>query len=76
MELLSSHLVEVHLHDNAGKSDEHLPPGDGSFDFLEFFRYLHQLPHAPLYTLEVHQEENVLRGFEQVCNYVQAVNKQ
>jgi len=76
MDALGNHLIEVHLHDNAGKSDEHLPPGDGCFDFSGFFRYLHQLPSTPLYTLEVHQEENVLRGFEQVCNYVQAVNKQ
>jgi sugar phosphate isomerase/epimerase len=75
MDVLSSHLIEVHLHDNAGKSDEHLPPGDGNFDFSEFFRYVCQLPHIPLYTLEVHQEENVFRGFEQVCNYLGAVNK-
>jgi sugar phosphate isomerase/epimerase len=76
MKVLSSYLMEVHLHDNTGKTDEHLPPGDGNFDFLEFLRYVHQLPQTLLYTLEVHQEENVFRGFEQLSNYLQAVNQQ
>jgi sugar phosphate isomerase/epimerase len=76
MEVLGNYLIEVHLHDNTGKSDEHLPPGDGNFDFLEFFRYVVQLPRTPLYTLEVHQEENVLRGFEQVCSSLRIVKKQ
>lgn len=74
IELLGSNLIEVHLHDNTGKSDEHLPPGDGHFDFTGLFRHLRLLHLSPLYTLEVHQEENVLRGLEQVQGYLEAMN--
>jgi len=75
IELLGSNLIEVHLHDNTGKGDEHLPPGDGHFDFSGFFRHLRVLHLSPLYTLEVHQEENVLRGFERVQGYLEAMNR-
>jgi len=33
IEALREHLVHVHAHDNHGRRDEHLPPGDGDIDF-------------------------------------------
>lgn len=30
---MRKHIAHVHLHDNHGKTDDHLPPGDGEIDF-------------------------------------------
>jgi sugar phosphate isomerase/epimerase len=30
----------LHIHDNHGKADEHLLPGDGTIDFISFFKVL------------------------------------
>jgi sugar phosphate isomerase/epimerase len=61
----------VHLHDNDGEGDLHLPPGDGTFDFIGFLRYLRAQQLSPLYTLEVHQEEDLPRSFETVTRYLE-----
>jgi sugar phosphate isomerase/epimerase len=75
IEVLGTHLVEVHLHDNFGKEDQHLPPGDGKFDFNGFFNLLLAQQLSPLYTLEVHQEEDLPRGFERVRGYLEVVGR-
>jgi sugar phosphate isomerase/epimerase len=75
IEALGSRLVEVHLHDNMGEEDQHLPPGDGQFDFIGFFRNLWAQRLSPLYTLEVHQEEDLPRGFETVTGYLESLGK-
>lgn len=62
---LGRSLLEVHLHDNHGKSDEHLPPGEGKVNFEEVFRHL-PLRDDLLFTLEVHKEEYVARGLKAV----------
>jgi sugar phosphate isomerase/epimerase len=74
--VLGSRLVETHLHDNDGKKDQHLPPGDGKFDFIGFLRHLRALHLSPLYTLEVHQEEDLPRGFETVTGYLESLGKE
>lgn len=33
IEIVSGHLVSVHVHDNRGRSDEHLVPFDGTIDW-------------------------------------------
>jgi len=76
LEVLGSRLVEVHLHDNTGKEDQHLPPGDGQFDFIGFFRHLRAQWFSPIYTLEVHQEEDMPRGFERVTGYLESLSKE
>src|SRR4030042_4032120 len=52
VETLGSYLSEVHLHDNHTQSDEHLPMGEGSFDFDQFFNLLSQFQLNPIYTIE------------------------
>jgi len=56
-EALGPYIAELHLHDNRGKSDEHLPLGDGSIDFTEYFRLLKKYDVRPIYTIEPHNEE-------------------
>jgi sugar phosphate isomerase/epimerase len=50
--------------------DEHLPVGEGSFDFNQFFALLSQLNLNPLYTIEPHEEAHLWRGLEAVKEYI------
>jgi sugar phosphate isomerase/epimerase len=62
LEGLSGRLEEMHLHDNDGESDSHLPIGDGSIDFVSLFEFLKARGIAPLLTLEPHREEHLARS--------------
>lgn len=72
---LSKRIVEVHIHDNNGREDQHLPPGDGGFDFPGFFRFMWEQGLSPIYTLEIHREEELLRGIETVRRYLEGQGK-
>lgn len=52
-------LGQLHLHDNHGNRDEHLPIGAGSFDFQDLFTYLQGQKITPIITLEPHQETHL-----------------
>ncbi len=52
-ERLGDRVVALHLHDNDGLSDDHLPPGEGVFDFPALAALLRQRAHLPFMTLEV-----------------------
>jgi sugar phosphate isomerase/epimerase len=54
------YIFSMHIHDNHGKSDEHLPPGQGRFDFAQL-RSLVKRQNIR-YTLEIHSPEGVLEG--------------
>ena len=57
---LGSYIGHLHLHDNHGSNDEHLPLGQGNIDFKHLFAYLisNDLP-RPIITLEPHREEDL-----------------
>ncbi len=52
---LKGRIREMHLHDNHGKSDEHLPIGAGTFPFRELKAFVRQLDDI-IYTIEIHRE--------------------
>ena len=70
IEALGGFLSEVHLHDNHKEMDEHLPVGEGEFDFNQFFALLSQSKLSPLYTLEPHEEAHLRRGLQAVKKYI------
>jgi sugar phosphate isomerase/epimerase len=55
---LGDFLKEVHMHDNDGLGDDHLPVGQGTIDFGSLFRLLHERSIKPVLTLEPHREEH------------------
>lgn len=57
---LSDELREVHLHDNHGMEDEHLPIGHGTIDFPLLLDELDRYRLKPLVTLEPHRKEHLL----------------
>ena len=69
-EALGGFLGEVHLHDNHKEMDEHLPMGEGGFDFDQFFTLLSQYKLNPIYTIEPHEEEHLWRGLKAVRKYL------
>lgn len=54
--VLGDFIGEIHLHDNDGKRDAHLPPGQGKIDFSALKRRLYQKTALPILTLEPHEE--------------------
>lgn len=57
---LKPFIHEFHLHDNHGKSDEHLAIGSGKFDFKRLFSLAKDL--NCVHTIEAHSPEEVLKS--------------
>ncbi|MFH1059743.1 MAG: sugar phosphate isomerase/epimerase family protein [Pseudomonadota bacterium] len=49
-------LIEMHLHDNLGGVDQHLPPGVGAVDWAYLRQRVNDLARRPILTLEPHRE--------------------
>jgi len=67
---LSPWLGHLHLHDNNGKTDQHLVPGAGRFDFPALFSGLHQHGLTPPATLEPHRETDILPSLRQLTAFM------
>lgn len=63
---VSSRLFHLHLHDNHGRADEHLPVGDGTIDFSPLQKHLRMMSFAPSITLEARSLEHLQRSLEEV----------
>lgn len=61
---MNSHILSLHLHDNLGYIDQHLPVGEGSFPFLFFFQKLNGA--IKWKTLEMHNEKSVIRCLKNI----------
>lgn len=57
--VLGKYIKEIHLHDNDGISDLHLPPGMGKINFEPLKDYLVSQEFLPCITLEPHKEEDL-----------------
>lgn len=64
IDTMAPFLRQVHLHDNHGQADEHLAVGDGSFPFGELSRMLREKDLCPIFTIEAHNENNLLKSLE------------
>ncbi len=63
-------LFELHLHDNFGTEDDHLPVGDGKIDWREFFDKLKNLAVQPIHTLEAHSEKDALVSLDNLRKFL------
>ena len=66
MDILGPYLKQLHLHDNTGFTDEHLPVGDGNFQFYELFKILEEQSIDPVVTLEPHTEEDLWKSLKNI----------
>ena len=53
LDALGDRIAAIHLHDNDGLSDDHLVPGEGTFDFPALARRIAVMKKSPLLDLEV-----------------------
>lgn len=61
---LGKYLGHLHLHDNYGQRDEHLPVGNGTFPFDELFQFIRKMKVKPTVTLEAHNPNNLTQSLE------------
>lgn len=66
LEAISSKLFHLHLHDNHGLADEHLPVGEGKIDFSPLINKLQKLSSRPSMTLEAHTPEHLTRSLKKI----------
>lgn len=67
---LKRYIFELHLHDNDKSFDQHLPIGDGTFNFGMLFSELKG--NRCIYTIEAHTPENVMKSIERLKGYITA----
>lgn len=68
---LGPYLFELHLHDNDRSRDQHLPIGDGTFDFKTLFSLLDRSD--CIYTIEAHTPERVMKSMARLKEYTTAL---
>jgi len=66
MKELGKYTGHLHMHDNLGQRDEHLPVGCGTFPFTELFESLRSLKVRPTITLEAHNEKDLLQSLNNI----------
>ena len=69
-EVLGPRMVHLHLHDNRGEGDDHLPVGAGRIDFNGLFTLVRDLSQTPSMTLEAHTRQNLLRSLAGVAPFL------
>ncbi len=70
LQALGHRLGEVHLHDNDGAGDAHLPVASGTINFPLLFDFLVERRLRPVLTLEPHQEEHLVQSLEGLSRIV------
>lgn len=66
MERLACRIGQVHLHDNQGDYDAHLPLGEGNFPIRHFFALLARWDLEPIITIEAHTEKNLWQALKNI----------
>ncbi len=66
--LIKPYILAAHIHDNNTHADEHIVPGDGTFDFRTFFSEMKGK--ECVYTMEMHNIEDIPECFERIKSYM------
>jgi len=59
---ISNFVMDVHIHDNLGKIDEHRCLGEGNIDFIKFLKECKKTRYNGPFILEIFPYENILKG--------------
>ncbi|HSR10045.1 MAG TPA: sugar phosphate isomerase/epimerase family protein [Thermodesulfobacteriota bacterium] len=70
LDVLGPRFMEIHLHDNDGQADDHLPLGRGNIDFSGLFSCIRAKGLNPVYTIEPHEMEYLLPNLETLEKYL------
>jgi sugar phosphate isomerase/epimerase len=64
--VLGSYISHLHIHDNNGLRDDHMPLGDGNIDFDLYFRLIKRYVPDAVYAIEAHDREKVELAIERL----------
>lgn len=67
LDKIGDRIIELHLHDNDKSADQHLPIGDGTFNFKRFFSLIKTS--NTILTIEAHTAEHVITGIERLKRF-------
>lgn len=70
---IADRLFHLHLHDNCGRTDQHLPLGAGTIDFAPLNALLSQIRQPPTMTLEAHTSDNLFASLAALTQVLPAV---
>ena len=70
IEDLGARLMEIHIHDNHRRADEHLPLGQGNIDFPAIFSRIKRKRLQPIYTIEPHDIEHLVPSVKALQKYL------
>jgi sugar phosphate isomerase/epimerase len=63
---MGKYIGHLHLHDNHGRADEHLPVGNGTFPFAVLFQTLRDIKAQPSITLEAHAQDDLWESLSNI----------
>jgi sugar phosphate isomerase/epimerase len=63
---MGKYIGHLHLHDNHGRADEHLPVGNGTFPFAALFQTLRDIKARPSITLEAHAQADLWESLSNI----------
>ncbi|MGM0600840.1 MAG: sugar phosphate isomerase/epimerase family protein [Candidatus Rifleibacteriota bacterium] len=72
LEVLGENILEVHLHDNNGKADEHLAFNYGNIDYSQFIEWFENLPpeKKPVLTIEMPHPTHVIQSVNKLRSWL------
>jgi sugar phosphate isomerase/epimerase len=70
--VLGSYISHVHVHDNRGLCDDHLPIGEGNIDFDLYFKLMKQYAPDTVYTIEAHDKDKVELALQRLMERLKA----
>ena len=70
-ELYGEKLIHIHVHDNDGKKDQHLPPFSGGIDWQLFVSVLRRIGYSGIFQMEV--SASSLSSNRENCERIQSL---
>jgi sugar phosphate isomerase/epimerase len=64
LEVFSNEIIHIHIHDNDGKEDSHLPVGEGSIKWKNFLDWLEKAKYKGWIVFENYDVSDVKRGID------------
>jgi len=73
---LAGKFANIHVSDNDPIDTNHLPIGDGSIDWLEFFRTLKAMDYAGYLGLDLGMSKSIVRDYQKSRERIQSIAAQ
>lgn len=70
LERYRGQIIHIHLHDNLSEEDDHLIPGAGSIDWLDFLRTLGSIGYSGPGVFELHSNGDPLEAITQARKFI------